>query len=134
MTNLELSEKAGPEEVGFSSPANQVEAKKQPEACQRGREPKSGSCTGRAPTGEFGGANYGTSCIGEAWRPSSVRISEKQLRIVPATVRRAAVRTQVPIWMRVRVSKARTLLAKADLSAHCSSLSRSRDGSGVDVK
>ena len=40
MTNLEPSEKAGPEEVGFSSPANQVEAKEQPEACQRGREPK----------------------------------------------------------------------------------------------
>jgi len=66
MTNLELSEKAGPEEVGFSSPANQVEAKKQPEACQRGRQPKSGSCTGRAPTGEFGGANYGTSRISPA--------------------------------------------------------------------
>ena len=47
MTNLEPSEKAGPEEVGFSSPANQVEAKKQPEARQRGREPKSGNCTGR---------------------------------------------------------------------------------------
>jgi len=37
MTNLELSEKAGPEEVGILSPANQVEAKEQPEACQRGR-------------------------------------------------------------------------------------------------
>ena len=41
MTNLQRSGNAGPEEVGFSSPANQVEAKEQPEACQRGREPKS---------------------------------------------------------------------------------------------
>ena len=70
----------------------------------------------------FGREECGTSCIGEARRPSSVQISEKQLRIVPATVRRGAVRSQVPIWMRVRVSKARTLLAKADLSAHCSPL------------
>ena len=94
MTSLEQSGKAGPEEVGILSPANQVEAKEQPEACQRGREPKSGSCTGRAPTGEFGGANYGTSCTGDPQRVSLVQISEKQLRIVPATVRRAAVRTQ----------------------------------------
>ena len=122
MTSLRQSGKAGTEEVGFLSPINQVEAKKQPEACQRGREPKSGSCTGRAPTGEFGGANYGTSCTGEARRPSSVQISEKLRRIVPATVRRAAVRTQIPHWVRVRVSTARTLLAKADLSAHCSPL------------
>ena len=39
MTSLEPSEKAGPEEVGLLSPANRVEAKKQPEACQRGRQP-----------------------------------------------------------------------------------------------
>ena len=120
MTSLEKSGKAGPEEVGFLSPANQVEAKEQPEACQRGRQPKSGSCTGRAPTGEFGGANYGTSCTGDPQRVSLVQISEKLLRIVPATVRRVAVRNQLPTWMRVRVSKARTLLAKADPSAHCS--------------
>jgi hypothetical protein len=120
MTSLKRSGKAGPEEVGNLSLANQVEAKKQPEACQRGREPKSGSCTGRAPTGEFGGANYGTSCTGEARRPSSVQISEKLLRIVPATVRRVAVRIRNPQRVRVRVSKTRKLLAKADPSAHCS--------------
>ena len=117
MTSLEQSGKAGPEEVGILSPANQVEAKKQPEACQRGRQPKSGSCTGRAPTGEFGGANYGTSCTGEARRPSSVQISEKQLRNVPATVRREAVRTPDPNWMRVRVLQSRKLVPNRPLSA-----------------
>ena len=58
---------------------SQVEAKEQPEACQRGREPQ----------------RCGTSCIGEARRLSAVQISEKLSRIVPATVRRAAVRTQI---------------------------------------
>ena len=120
MMNLKQSGKAGPEETSLSSPANQVEAKKQPEACQRGREPKSGSCTGRAPTGEFGGANYGTSCTGDPQRVSLVQISEKLLRIVPATVRRVAVRIRNPQRVRVRVSTTRKLLAKADPSAHCS--------------
>ena len=121
MTNLEPSEKAGPEEVGLSSPANQVDAKKQPEACQRGREPKSGSCTGRAPTGEFGGANYGTSCISPAPAGGKDADLRKASSNRPGTVRRAAVRSQIPSWMRVRVSTARTM-AIADLSAHCSHL------------
>ena len=122
MTSLEQSGKAGPEEVGNLSPANQVEAKKQPEACQRGREPKSGSCTGRAPTGEFGGANYGTSCTGEARRPSSVQISEKQLRNVPATVRREAVRNQIILDAGSASCNRGTLVPKAVLSAYRSPL------------
>ena len=94
MTSLEQSGKAGPEEVGFSSPANQVEAKKQPEACQRGRQPKSGSCTGRAPTGEFGGANYGTSRISPAPAGGKGADLRKASSNRPGTVRREAVRNQ----------------------------------------
>ena len=39
MTSLEQNEKTGPEDVGLLSPADQVEAKKQAEAWQRGRQP-----------------------------------------------------------------------------------------------
>ena len=85
MTSLKRSGKAGPEETGNLSPANQVEAKEEPEACQRGREPQ----------------RCGTSCTGEARRPSAVQISEKLPRIVPASVRREADRVQNPSWMRV---------------------------------
>ena len=95
MTNLEPSEKAGPEEVGLSSLANQVDAKKQPEACQRGREPKSGNCTGRAPTGELVAQTTEQVASVLPRRVGRMRISEKLPRIVPATVRRAAVRTQI---------------------------------------
>ena len=74
------------------------------------------------PNGRVVGAEYGTSCIGEPQRVSAVQISEKPLRNVPATVRREAVRTPDPNWMRVRVSKARNWY-RADLSVHCSPLS-----------
>ena len=135
MMSLKRSEKAGPEEVGLSSPASQVDAKEQPEACQRGRQPRNADIAPDEPQRvSLVAQSNGTSCTGEARRPSAVQISEKLPRIVPATVRRAAVRNQIPCWMRVRVSTARTLLAKADLSAHCSYLWGSRDGSEVEVK
>ena len=54
-----------------------------------------------SPNGRVGGAEYGTSCIGEAQRLSAVQISEKQLRNVPASVRREADRSQTPSWMRI---------------------------------
>src|ERR1700759_2133775 len=46
------------------------------------------------PNGRVGGAEYGTSCIGEPQRVSSVQISEKPLRNVPASVRGEADRSQ----------------------------------------
>ena len=53
------------------------------------------------PNGRVGGAEYGTSCIGEPQRVSAVQISEKPLRNVPASVRREADRSQTPSWMRI---------------------------------
>ena len=54
-----------------------------------------------SPNGRVGGAEYGTSCIGEAQRLSAVQISEKLFRNVPATVRREADRSQSFTWMRI---------------------------------
>jgi hypothetical protein len=46
-----------------------------------------------------------------------VQISEKLLRNVPATVRREAVRTPDPHWMRVRVLQSRKLVPNRPLGA-----------------
>src|ERR1700759_1165223 len=69
------------------------------------------------PNGRVGGAEYGTSCIGEPQRVSAVQISEKPLRNVPATVRREAVRTPDPNWMRVRALQPRKLVPSRPLGA-----------------
>ena len=134
MTNLEPSEKAGPEEVGFSSPANQVEAKKQPEACQRGRQPKNAEHLHQtSPNGR-------TRCRMRNKLHRRSPAAELGANLRKATSNRPGLSAPSggphpdPHWMRVRVSKARTSVPKADLSAHCSCLLGSRDGRGMDVK
>ena len=67
-----------------------------------------------SPNGRVGGAEYGTSCSGEAQRLSAVQISETRFH-----------------WMRVRVLQSRKLVPNRPLGALLP-LSRSRDGRGLN--
>jgi hypothetical protein len=132
MTSLRRSGNAGPEDIGFLS----LMTLGRSEGATGGLPTRAGAenagVVPTSPNGRGGGAEYGTSCIGEAQRLSSVQISEKPLRNVPATVRREAVRTPDPNWMRVRALQPRKLVPNRPLGALLPP-SGSRDGSGSDV-
>ena len=122
MMSFKRSGKAGPEKAGLSS----LVILGRSEGATGGLPTRAGAeNAGVAPTspdGRVGGVKYGTSCIGEARRPSSVQISEKQLRNVPATVRREAVRNQIILDAGSASCNRGTLVPKAVLSAYRSPL------------
>ena len=132
MTSLKRSENAGPEEIGFLSLMTLGRSEGATGGLPTRARAENAGVAPTSPNGRGGGAEYGTSCIGEAQRLSSVQISEKPLRNVPATVRREAVRTPDPNWMRVRALQPRKLVPNRPLGALLP-LSGRRDESGSEV-
>ena len=117
MMSLKRSEKAGPGKVGLSSPMILGRSEGATGGLPTRAVAENAGVAPISPNGRVGGAKYGTSCTGEAQRLSSVQISEKRFRNVPATVRREAVRTPDPNWMRVRVLQSRKLVPNRPLGA-----------------
>src|SRR6516165_6510511 len=94
MTSLKRSENAGPEEFGFLSLMTLGRSGGATGGLPTRAVAENAGVASMSPNGRVGGAEYGTSCIGEAQRLSAVQISEKPLRNVPASVRREADRSQ----------------------------------------
>jgi len=117
MISLKRSENAGPEDIGFLSLMTLGRSEGATGGLPTRAVAENAGVASMSPNGRVGGAKYGTSCIGEAQRLSAVQISEKLLRNVPATVRREAVRTPDPNWMRVRVLQSRKLVPNRPLGA-----------------